>query len=132
MKKLVHYILIAIMFNWNMAVFAEDSEGCEWKTFEETDTYVMENCVKEDGSYSARVRQKPVKGLNIIVVESPEKKKENPIKKFKDKVEEAPKATAKVEKLEKIEQEVIVTEKKVKELMKLAGRVNLCRPSSYL
>ena len=27
MKKLVHYILIAIMFNWNMAVFAEDSEG---------------------------------------------------------------------------------------------------------
>tara|TARA_B100001778_G_scaffold211408_1_gene175036 strand:- start:246 stop:2012 length:1767 start_codon:yes stop_codon:yes gene_type:complete len=104
------------MFNWNVAVFAEGDQGCEWKTFEETDTYVMENCVKEDGSYSARVRQKPVEGLNIIVVESPEKKKENPIKKFKDKVEEAPKATAKVEKLEKIEQEVIVTEKKVKEL----------------
>jgi adhesin transport system outer membrane protein len=61
------------------------------------------------------VKQKPVEGLNIIVVESPEKK-ENPIKKFKDKVEETPKATAKVEKLEKIEQEVIVTEKKVKEL----------------
>ena len=116
MKKLIHYILIAIMFNWNMAVFAEGDQGCEWKTFEETDTYVMENCVKEDGSYSARVRQKPVEGLNIIVVESPEKKKENPIKKFKDKVEEAPKATAKVEKLEKIEQEVIVTEKKVKKL----------------
>ena len=103
MKKLVHYILIAIMLNWNVAVFAETDHGCEWKTFEETDTYVMENCVKEDGSYSARVRQKPVEGLNIIVVESPEKKKENPIKKFKDKVEEAPKATAKVEKLEKIE-----------------------------
>jgi len=116
MKKIIHYILIAIMFNWNVAVFAEGDQGCEWKTFEETDTYVMENCVKEDGSYSARVRQKPVEGLNIIVVESPEKKKENPIKKFKDKVEEAPKATAKVEKLEKIEQEVIVTEKKVKEL----------------
>ncbi len=115
MKKLVHYILIAIMFNWNVSVFAEGDQGCEWKTFEETDTYVMENCVKEDGSYSARVKQKPVEGLNIIVVESPEKK-ENPIKKFKDKVEEAPKATAKVKKLEKIEQEVIVTEKKVKEL----------------
>ena len=59
MKKIIHYILIAIMFNWNVAVFAEGDQGCEWKTFEETDSYVMENCVKEDGSYSARVRQKP-------------------------------------------------------------------------
>ena len=57
--------------------------------------------------------------MNIVTVEAPEKSKENPIKKFKDKVEEAPKATAKVEKLEKIEQEVIVTEKKVKELKKV-------------
>ena len=128
MKKLVHYILIGIMLNWNVAVFAEEDAGCEWKTFEETDTYIMENCVKEDGSYSARVRQKPVEGLNIIVVESPEKKKENPIKKFKDKVEEAPKATAKVEKLEKIEQEVIVTEKKVKELKEEKEKVILPLP----
>jgi adhesin transport system outer membrane protein len=114
MKKFIHYILIAIMLNWNVAVFAEDDSGCEWKTFEETDTYIMENCVTENG-YSARVRQKPVEGIDIIVVEAP-KKKANPIQEFKDKVEEAPKATAKVEKLEKIEQEVIVTEKKVKEL----------------
>ena len=68
MKKFIHYTLIGIMFNWNVAVFAEGDQGCEWKTFEETDTYVMENCVKEDGSYSARVRQKPVEGLNIIAV----------------------------------------------------------------
>ena len=112
MKKLVHYILIAIMFNWNIAVFAEDSEGCEWEVVEETKTYIQEKC----GDNQARIRSKPVEGLNIITVEAPEKSKENPIKKFKDKVEEAPKATAKVEKLEKIEQEVIVTEKKVKEL----------------
>ena len=112
MNKLVHYILIAIMFNWNMAVFAEDSEGCKWETVEETKTYIQEKC----GDNQARIRSKPVEGLNIITVEAPEKSKENPIKKFKDKVEEAPKATAKVEKLEKIEQEVIVTEKKVKEL----------------
>ena len=64
----------------------------------------------------ARIGSKPVEGLNIIVVESPEEKKENPIKKFKDKVEETDKATAKVEKIEKIEKEVIVTENKVKEL----------------
>ncbi len=114
MKKLIHYILIGIMLNWNVAVFATDDPDCDWKTFEETDTYIMENCVTEDG-YSARVRQKPVEGIDIIVVEAP-KKKANPIQEFKDKVEEAPKATAKVEKLEKIEQEVIVTEKKVKDL----------------
>jgi len=112
MKKLVHYILIAIMFNWNMAVFAEDSEGCKWETVEETKTYIQEKC----GDNQLRIRSKPVEGLNIVTVEAPEKSKENPIKKFKDKVEETPKATAKVEKLEKIEQEVIVTEKKVKEL----------------
>ena len=100
------------MFNWNIAVFAEDSEGCQWEVVEETKTYIQEKC----GDNQARIRSKPVEGLNIITVEAPEKSKENPIKKFKDKVEEAPKATAKVEKLEKIEQEVIVTEKKVKEL----------------
>ena len=115
MKKLIHYILIGIMLNWNVAVFAEEDAGCEWKTFEETDTYIMENCVHPDGGYQARVRQKPVEGLNITIVEAP-KKKENPIKEFKDKVEEAPQIAEKIEKIEKVEQEVIVTEKKVKEL----------------
>ena len=112
MNKLLHYILIAIMFNWNIAVFAEDSGGCEWEVVEETETYIQEKC----GDNQARIRTKTPEGLNIVTVEAPKKKKENPIKKFKDKVEDAPKATAKVEKLEKIEQEVIVTEKKVKEL----------------
>jgi len=115
MKKLVHYILIGIMLNWNVAVFAEEDSGCEWKTFEETDTYIMENCEHPDGGYQARVRQKPVEGLDITIVEAP-KKKENPIKEFKDKVEQAPKVVEKLEKIEKVEQEVIVTEKKVKEL----------------
>ena len=113
MKKLVHYILIAIMFHWNVSVFADDDvDGCKWETVEETKTYIQEKC----GDNQARIRSKPVEGLNIITVEAPEKSKENPIKKFKDTVEETPKATAKVEKLEKLEQEVIVTEKKVKEL----------------
>ena len=116
MKKLIHYILIAIMFNWNMAVFAETDQGCaNWEVVEETDKYIQESCA-DDGKMQARIRSKPVEGLNIIVVESPEEKKQNPIKKFRDKVEETDKATAKVEKLEKIEKEVIVTENKVKEL----------------
>jgi len=99
-----------------MAVFAETDQGCaNWEVVEETDKYIQESCA-DDGKMQARIRSKPVEGLNIIVVESPEEKKQNPIKKFRDKVEETDKATAKVEKLEKIEKEVIVTENKVKEL----------------
>ena len=116
MKKLVHYILIAIMFHWNIAVFAEDSEGCKWETVEETKTYIQEKC----GDNQARIRSIPPEGLDITVVEAPKSNKENPIKQFKDKVEEAPTATAKVKKLEKIEQEVISTEDKVKEHIELS------------
>ena len=116
MKKLIHYILIGIMLNWNIAVFAETDQGCSnWEVVEETDKYIQESCA-DAGKMQARIRSKPVEGLNIVVVESPEEKKQNPIKKFKDKVEETDKATAKVEKIEKIEKEVIVTENKVKEL----------------
>lgn len=111
MKNLIHYTLIAMMLNWNIAVFAEDSGGCKWEVVEETNTYIQEKC----GDNQARIRTKTPEGLNIVTVEAPKKKKENPIKKFKDKVEEAPKATEKVEKLEKIEKEVIATEDKVKE-----------------
>jgi outer membrane protein TolC len=130
MKKLIHYILIGIMLNWNVAVFAADDPDCDWKTFEETDTYVMENCVTENG-YSARVRQKPTNGVNIEIVEAP-KKKANPIQEFKDKVEEAPKATAKVEKLEKIEEEVIVTEKKIEELKEDKEKIIIPLPKPKL
>ena len=130
MKKLIHYILIGIMLNWNVAVFAADDPDCDWKTFEETDTYVMENCVTENG-YSARVRQKPIDGVNIEIVEAP-KKKANPIQEFKDKVEEAPKATAKVEKMEKIEEEVIVTEKKIEELKEDKEKIIIPLPKPKL
>ena len=99
-----------------MAVFAETDQGCaNWEVVEETEKYIQESCA-DTGKMQARIRSKPVEGLNIIVVESPEEKKQNPIKKFKDKVEETDKATAKAEKIEKIEKEVIVTEKKVEEL----------------
>jgi len=136
MKKLVHYILIAIMFNWNIAVFAEEENtGCKWEVVEETDTYIQESCVGgEDGSFQARIRSKPVDG-SIVIVEAPKKnkKKANPIQEFKDKVEEAPKIVEKVEKIEKIEEEVKITEKKIenfkvnnelKEKQKLEARTN--------
>ena len=116
MKKLIHYILIAIMFNWNIAVFAEEeNKGCKWEVVEETETYIQESCVGgEDGSFQARIRSKPVDG-SVVIVEAPKKnkKKANPIQEFKDKVEEAPKIVEKVEKIEKIEEEVKITEKKI-------------------
>ena len=116
MKKLIHYILIAIMFNWNIAVYAEEeNKGCKWEVVEETETYIQESCVGgEDGSFQARIRSKPVDG-SIVIVEAPKKnkKKANPIQEFKDKVEEAPKIVEKVEKIEKIEEEVKITEKKI-------------------
>ena len=116
MKKLIHYILIGIMLNWNIAVFADDDvEGCKWEVVEETETYIQESCVGgEDGSFQARIRSKPVDG-SIVIVEAPKKnkKKANPIQEFKDKVEEAPKIVEKVEKIEKIEKEVKITEKKI-------------------
>ena len=119
MKKLVHYILIAIMFNWNIAVFAEEeNKGCKWEVVEETETYIQESCVGgEDGSFQARIRSKPVDG-SIVIVEAPKKnkKKANPIQEFKDKVEEAPKIVEKVEKIEEIEKEVKETEKKIENL----------------
>ena len=75
MKKLIHYILIAIMFNWNIAVFAEDSKGCSnWKVVEETDKYIQESC-EDEGTMQARIRSKPVDGLNIEIVEAPKQNK---------------------------------------------------------
>ena len=104
------------MFNWNIAVFAEEeNKGCKWEVVEETETYIQESCVGgEDGSFQARIRSKPVDG-SIVIVEAPKKnkKKANPIQEFKDKVEEAPKIVEKVEKIEKIEEEVKITEKKI-------------------
>ncbi len=111
MKNLIHYTLIAIMFNWNIAVFAEDSEGCKWEVVERTDSYIQEKC----GENQVRIRSIAPEGLNIVTVDAPKNKKQNPIKKFKDKVEDTPKSTAKVEKIEKIEKEVMATEDKVKQ-----------------
>ena len=61
MKKLIHYILIGIMLNWNVAVFAEDNEGCKWEIVEETDQYIQEQCVGGEG-FQARIRTKTPEG----------------------------------------------------------------------
>ena len=96
------------MFNLNVAL-----ADCEWQLVEETPTYVREQC-KAGTGMGARIRNKDINGevgeFKVVGKEA------SPLKKFKDKVEQAPKVAEKVEKIKEIEQEVIVTEKKVKEL----------------
>jgi len=92
---------------------ANSAENC--KVVEETENYVQTQCVNEDGNYSTSISSKPAEGVTIITSEAPKNKKQNPIKKFKDKVEDTPNSTAKVDKIEKIEKEVIATEDKVKQ-----------------
>jgi len=108
MRKLAVYILIFLMFNFNVAL-AE----CEWQLVEETPTYVREQC-KAGTGMGARIRAKDINGevgeFKVVGKEA------SPLKKFKDKVEEAPKVVEKVEKVQEIEKEVKITEKKVKEL----------------
>ena len=108
MRKLAVYILIFLMFNFNVAL-AE----CEWQLVEETPTYVREQC-KAGTGMGARIRTKDINGevgeFKVVGKEA------SPLKKFKDKVEEAPKVVEKVEKVQEIEKEVKITEKKVKEL----------------
>jgi len=108
MRKLAVYILIFLMFNFNVAL-AE----CEWQLVEETPTYVREQC-KAGTGMGARIRAKDINGevgeFKVVGKEA------SPLKKFKDKVEEAPKVVEKVEKVQENEKEVKITEKKVKEL----------------
>ncbi len=121
MKKLVNYILIAIMLNWNVTVLAEDQpKGCEWILFEETADYIMENCVGGDGGYQARIKRKNVTNElgEFRVVGKDYDKKENPIQDFKDKVKENPQLADKPDKIEKIEIEQLATQKKVKKVVK--------------
>jgi len=108
MRKLAVYILIFLMFNFNVAL-AE----CQWRLVEETPTYVREQC-KAGTGMGARIRTKDINGevgeFKVVGKEA------SPLKKFKDKVEEAPKVVEKVEKVQEIEKEGKITEKKVKEL----------------
>ena len=108
MRQFATYILIFLVFNFNVAL-----ADCEWQLVEETPTYVREQC-KAGTGMGARIRNKDINGevgeFKVVGKEA------SPLKKFKDKVEEAPKVVEKVEKVQEIEKEVKITEKKVKEL----------------
>ena len=116
MKKLIHYILIGIMLNWNVAVFADDDvEGCKWEVVEETEQYLQEQCIGVDGQYSARIRSKPID--NSIVYVKTEKKDANPIQKYRDsEVLKTPIGVHDDLKIAELKEEVETTAKKIDQL----------------
>ena len=114
MKKLIHYILIGIMLNWNVAVLADDDvDGCKWETVEETEQYLQEQCISADGSqYSARIRSKPID--DSITYVKTDKKDANPIQKYRDsEILKTPIGVHDDLKIAELKEEVEITAKKI-------------------
>jgi adhesin transport system outer membrane protein len=117
MKKLIHYILIGIMLNWNVAVLADDDvDGCKWETVEETEQYLQEQCISADGNqYSARIRSKPID--DSITYVKTDKKDANPIQKYRDsEVLKTPIGVHDDLKIAELKEEVEITAKKIDQL----------------
>ena len=106
-------ILLTIITTFLLAstiAFAEGDPGCEWEVTEETSEYIMESC----GSSSARIRSKN----SIETTYVPQKEKlANPIDKFKKDIIETPNSVETAEEIEKIENDVKITEEKVKKVI---------------
>jgi len=107
MNKLIITLLVLLLsISWS---YGEEDGGCEWKVTEETNEYIMESC----GSSSVRIRQKHSIELNYI----PQKEKlANPIEKFK-KIVITPESVETEKEIKKIENDVKITEKKVKKVI---------------
>jgi len=96
----------------------QEQEGCKWTVAEETDEYVLENCINEEnGNYIARIRQKH--SINITTIPADKQSKPlNPIDKYKNKV--ILKTTDSVhddEQINKIKKEVETTAKKIEKVI---------------
>ena len=119
MKNLILTTLIVflLLLGINYAK-AEDQEqeGCKWTVAEETDEYVLENCINEEnGNYMARIRQKH--SINITTIPADKQSKPlNPIDKYKDKtIVQTPDSVHTDEKISKIKKEVEITAKKIED-----------------
>ena len=113
---IIFFLLLGVEYS-----LAEDQEqeGCKWTIAEETDDYILENCIDEgNGNYLARIRQKS--SINIITIPANEQSKPlNPIDKYKNKV--ILKTTDSVhddEQINKIKKEVEITAKKIEKVIK--------------
>lgn len=107
--KILLTIITAFLLASTIA-FAEGDPGCEWEVTEETSEYIMESC----GSSSARIRSKN----SIETTYVPQKEKlANPIDKFKKDIIETPDSVETEEEIEKIENDVKITEEKVKKVI---------------
>ena len=108
------YIVIFLILIIIPASAEDEAKGCEWKTVEETEQFIKQQCIG-DGQMQVRMSAKPVEGVTIIEV--PNKKKSSPIKEIKEIVKS--KQDKKQEKqIEQVDTAVEDTAKKVKELKK--------------
>ena len=109
MKILLTIFATFLLLGFNYSYAEGDPEGCKWTVIEETDQYIMESC----GTSNARIRQKS----NIEITYIPQKEKlVNPIDKFK-KIVITPESVETEKEIKKIENDVKITEKKVKKVI---------------
>ncbi len=110
MKILLTIFATFLLLGFNYSYAEGDPEGCKWIVTEETDQYIMESC----GTSNARIRQKS----NIEISYAPSKEKlVNPIDKFKKEIIETPNSVETEEEIKKIENDIKITEKKVKKVI---------------
>ena len=109
MKILLTIFATFLLLGFNYSYAEGDPIGCKWTVTEETDQYIMESC----GSGNARIRQKS----NIEISYAPSKEKlVSPIDKFK-KIVITPESVETEKEIKKIENDVKITEKKVKKVI---------------
>ena len=107
--RIIITIITAFLLASTIA-FAEGDPGCEWEVTEETNEYIMESC----GPGSARIRSKN----SIETTYVPQKEKPaNPIDKFKKDIIETPDSVETEKEIKKIEEDVKITEEKVKKVI---------------
>ena len=109
MRIIIAIITTFLLLGWTHSFAEGDPAGCKWTVTEETDQYIMESC----GTNNARIRQKS----NIETIYAPKKQKPaNPIEKFK-KIVITPEGVETNKSIEQIENDVKITEKKVKKVI---------------
>ena len=109
MKIIIAVLTTFLLLGFNYSYAEGDPDGCKWTVTEETDQYIMESC----GTSNARIRQKS----NIEITYIPQKEKlVNPIDKFK-KIVITPESVETEKEIKKIENDVKITEKKVKKVI---------------
>ena len=109
MKIILTIFATIFLLGWTHSFAEGDPIGCKWTVTEETNEYIMESC----GSNSVRIRQKH----SIEQAYIPQKEKlANPIEEYK-KIVETPESVKTEKEIEKVEEEVESTAKKIEKVI---------------